>query len=265
MKGSMKRWMSKHRTWGKIFLSVPLCSFYTLFMAVLAAPLWLVLVLNGLIVISASLNANRYGIKIVQDAMRVSKETCDPYPVLKEAQEQLTYGHKGFILQTIQVLYGVNLAEAGEFQKAREILSNIHIDKYVDIRPDFKTMYYANLSAVLFELGEAEEGEIWHQKAVQMYAYLPENKQKLQLTQDMELSIAAFRRRKGEYALVQKSLQTLHYENLYGRVKAAWICAKCCMELGDVLGARQNLQFAASHGNRLYIAAEARKQLEQLD
>lgn len=261
--GGVARWVAKHRTLARITLGVIFGCWLGMLLE-MGVWLWLVVLLGVLAVFFVCLWVGSSGPYLLIAPTKALNEGCDPYPLLREAQEQLTYRNTGPNEQLLCLDQCVALRYAGEYQQALEQLNAINIDRYAGTLPTSKFVYYNNLTDLLSVMGHFSEAEIWYQKAVQIYQDLPENKAKEKLRQLVDYLTADAWFRRGDYSQAIACVNALQPKTLVERIDRAMLYARCCAAMGQPERAKEQLEFVLAYGNRLYAVTEARYMMDQI-
>ena len=262
MKG-LDRWMAKHRKLAKWLFGALLVGCYSLLL-VLGVPLWAVILIDLLVLLVNSAYIDGSYLRLQKKPIQALDEGCDPYPLLQETTEQLTYGPGGFIEQCIKINQALAFREAGRYQDALDLLNSINIDRYATIVPVTRFVYYNNLTDILTLMGNYTEAEIWYQKAVQIYQDLPANKDKEKLRPVVEAMAAEAWFRRGEYEKTIECSNALYPPMPSSQINQAMLIARCYIALGQPEEARKPLEFVIARGNRLHAVAQARAILNNI-
>lgn len=260
---SIRRWMAKNRTLAKVLACTSMVTCYSSLL-LLDVPLWIVLIIDLFMVFYFSVWVDVSIGKLVQPAIQMMNEQCDPYPLLEETARQMHYGYKGTMEQTNIINHACALRNCGQYQQALDLLLGINIDRNSGTLPAAKFVYYNNLSDLMTLMCYYAEAEVWYQKQVQIFGDMPENKIKKSLRQTMESATASAWFRRGEYAKAQAALNAMQPKELSHQVGNALLYARCCIAQGYPEGARQPLQFVLDNGNRFFAVQEARDLLSKL-
>lgn len=262
MKG-LDRWMAKHRKLAKWLFGALLVGCYSLLL-VLGISLWAVILIDLFVLLVNSVHIDgsygRLQKKPIQDLV----ENRDPYPLLQETTEQLSYGITGVMEQIVRINHGLALREVGQYQDALELLNSINIDRYAGTVPYNRFVYYENLCDILTLTGNYPEAEVWYQKAVQIYQDMPENKLKQKLRPSVEAMAAEAWFRRGEYEKAIECANTQYPPEAINQINQAMLIARCYIALGQLEEARKPLEFVVAKGNRLHAVAQARAMLNNI-
>lgn len=258
------RWVAQNRVLAKTLFSVILCVCYSM-LVILGVWLWVVVLIDLLVIFFVCAWVDGSSGKLMQRPLKALSDECDPYPLLQETAEQLTYGFSGVTEQTIRINHCLALREIGQYQQSWELLSAINIDRELGLLPQVKFVYYCNLCDVLTLMGRYPEAEVWYQKAIQIYQDMSENKMKQALREAVEGMAADAWYRRGDYAQARACISARQPEKLNNRVDQALLYARCSIALGEPDVARQALEFVIAYGNRLYAVTEARYLLDTLN
>ena len=259
MKG-LDRWIAKHRKLAKWLFGALLVGCYSLLL-VLGVPLWAVILIDLFVLLVNSAHIDKSYERLQKKSVQALEENCDPYPLLQETAEQMSYEPTGLMEQVIIINHALALREVGRYKDALELLNSINIDRYAGIFPNFRFVYYNNLTDVLTLLGNYPEAEVWYQKAVQIYQDMPENKLKQNLRPLVEAMAADAWFRRGEYEKTIECVNALYPSEAYNQINQAMLIARCYIALGQPEEARKPLEFVVAKGNRLHAVAQARAML----
>jgi len=204
---------------------------------------------------------------LFNQAIKALEDECDPYPLEKEINEQLSYVRSKPLRTALAINMSAALASMGRYEESVCLLESTDIDTCAGLTPAFKFLYYNNLFCVYSNTGRTEELSFLLQKARQILANLKvkdEVKRSLQDTHHM--NVAEFHIIKREYELAESYLAAIDFENACMRQKAGihFSKAQIIMETGRLQEARQHLAFVLEHGNKLYLVECAKEYLEGL-
>ena len=192
------------------------------------------------------------------------QNNCDPYPFIKEIEAILEYDKANKVSDPVHIInYCAALHETGEYQKAVDILSTVNIDKQALL--SVKEIYYHNLASSYHELGQYEVADIFYGKALQVYHDMRDSKLKRSLSGNIEMLKADNYFRLGEY---QKALDVTNSSQALTKVQEicrAYNSALIYLKLNDFENAKSKLLLVAENGNRLYIAEQAKKMLDEMN
>lgn len=202
--------------------------------------------------------------RYLRKALDAMKNGCDPYPLLRETQEQLTYPGPKSGKQIMEINYALALREIGEYEKAQALMESINIDKHAAI-PSVKMVYYNNRMDICALCGRYAEAVIWYEKTAQIFRDLRPGKQKEQLRHAVEQNLALFHYCKGEFDQTLQVLGQARPQNMNERIENAMMFARTYLAMGETEKAKRPLQFVAENGNKLYFATEAKELLTKLN
>ena len=219
-------------------------AFFTLVLVIIYAPLWCILVVDVLLLFvgfvgTGTMQRNQ----LMQKAYAQLIDGCDPYPLLREAEEQLTYKNTGAEEQLLHIHYSCALLNAGQTRRAYEVLAALNIDKYAGMLPAPKFVYYGLLSEACHELGDFEKAGVWYGKQVQFYQDMLSSKEKQQYEPTMRSSQALAHFRRQEYTEALAALNAVQPQSLQAQVDFAWQYAKVYYVLGQPEKTQEYLQY----------------------
>lgn len=157
------------------------------------------------------------------------------------------------------------LRNAGDYELAYGLLSMTNIDKHAGMLPLWKMIYYNNLMDLCALMGKHQEAVIWYDKLLMMFHDMKPGKQKEQLRKVVEDNRALYYFCRGEYSQTMEVLGQATPENLSERIENAMMYARTYLAMGEAEKAKENLEFVAQNGNKLYIATEAKALLANMN
>lgn len=253
----LDRWMAKNPTLAKWLFGTLLVGCYSL-LALLGVPVWAVVLIDLFVLLVNSVHIDgAYG-RLLKKPIQALINDCDPYPMLQETTEQMSYGIAGNMEQVVKINHGLALMEVGRYQDALDLLNSINIDRYAGTLPVTRFTYYNNLTCILTLMGEHPEAEVWYQKAVQIYQDLPDGKLKQSLRPAVESMAADAWFRRGEYEKAIECTNALYPPEPCNQISQAMLVARSYIALGRPEEARKPLEFVLSKGNRLHAVSQAR-------
>lgn len=265
MKISFYRWIAKNQSTARILFSSFLIVVYTvLFYGVLDWHLLPVIILDLFLWFITLCYVSSASNMLIKKPLEEWQNNCDPYPFLKETEMILEYDKSNKVSDTAHIInYCAALQETGEYQKAVDILNTVNIDKYALL--NMKEVYYHNLSSAYHELGQYEAADIFYNKAIQIYNDMRNGKTKKSLEDNIIGLKAEHHFRLGEY---EKTIEILSSFSPSGKVRdvsRAYSCAQAYIKLNDIENAKAQLLFVVENGNKLFVAAQAKKLLDELN
>jgi len=252
-------WMATHSLLAKIIFSVFLCTVYTGLLVFLKVGYGGIVIFDLILILATICYVDSCSVKLLNAAIRVLNEQCDPYPLLQESKRQLASAKTGMLKQQLLINYYAAKVSLGEYQAVYEGLSAIHVDKYPGFSPSAKFVYYNNLSSVCDDLKLTDQAEIWYQKSLQLYQDLKSSKQKEQLRESMEEAKIQSLIRKQEYIQALQLLNTFSASTLYKKVHASFSASQIYLAQGMPEKAREHLQYVITHGNKLHVVTLAKE------
>ena len=265
MKISFYRWMAKNQRAARILFSSFLIIAYTVLLyIILDWHLLPVIILDLFLWFMTLCYVSSASNMLIKKPMKELSDNCDPYPFLKETEAILEYDKANKVTDPAHIInYCAALSETGEYQKAIDILNTVNIDKYALL--NLKAVYYHNLSSAYHELEKYEVADIFFNRALQVYSDMRNDKIKRSLDNNMIALKADHYFRLGEY---QKTLDILDLpaaSTKIQNVSRAFSCALAYIKLNDLDNAKAKLLFVVENGNKLYVAAQAKRLLDELN
>ena len=207
------------------------------------------------------------GAVLFDRAIKALEDGCDPYPLEKEINEQLSYTKSKPQRAALAINMTAALVNMGRYEESVRLLESTCIDTCAGLTPAFKFLYYNNLFCVYCNTGRREELSFLLQKARQILDNLKVKEEvKRSLQDSYNLNCAEFHFVKREYELAEASLAAVDFESACMRRKVGihFSKAQILMETGRPQEARQHLAFVLEHGNKLYLVECAKEYLEGL-
>lgn len=258
------RFAAKNKTLFTVLSIVFLCGVYTTFFAFLGLPLWMIILANLVFLFVSWAYPEVARGKLMDKAIAILHQECDPEPLLQEVQTQLTYRNSPAQEQLLLINKAVALGMLGQ-QQEYEILTSINIDKSPATLPPTKFIYYNNLSSACISLGDVEQAKIWNTKARQLYADMKDGKPKESLRHQYQMLQADSCFLNREYEKALDLVRTLPAENLYQQVCKAFFCAEIQLKQGKQETVKEYLQFVITNGNKLHCVMKAQDLMKQYD
>ncbi|AKL94930.1 hypothetical protein CACET_c14690 [Clostridium aceticum] len=219
---------------------------------VVAGVITFIVVIIGYIVISYVRSIKR---------VNLIEEQCDPQAFLEatERQRNIT-GTDRKINAYLNIDKAAGLILMGEFQRAKEVLFSI--DKsYLSAKNGTLLAYTINLISCLYELGEISEAEELFETQVPILP--PVNKKMIQAMKLLVAERFFFLNRLEES---KESFHQLLKMKISKRIQLGILyrLAQVNEKIVDTISAQKQYKEVADHGNKLWIAVQAKKQLEQM-
>lgn len=259
----LNRWIAKHPTTCRVSGMIFWICLGVIWLQ-LGMPMWVFAVLCFLFFISLWLVLSTCGAYLLKKPLEILQKECDPYPFLKEMNEQRTYPGNDTIKQLREIDYALALRCVGEYEKAFALLSSINIDKHAGMLPNAKVIYYNNLMDLCALMGKHQEAVIWYEKTMQIFRDMKPGKPKEQLRKAVESNRAIVHFCKGEYEQALQALGQVKVENLNDRIENAMMYARTYLAMGEAEKAVRPLKFVSENGNKLYVVTEAKALLEKI-
>lgn len=221
-------------------------------------------VLGAMTVLCSCFVGSANGVKLLNPTIHHMHNTCDPYPLLAECDDQLAYVKNKRDRQLIIINRAAALIALCRYEDALASLEALNIDEPYCL-PLWRYCYYANIACAALGCGEREKAMVYRQKADQTAAITkPKEKALVQMTTNDWLTALCLL--DGDYhgAAAYLSYQAPP-ENAYQQVNRAYLIG--CVEkgFGNLANARFQLEFVVQYGNRLGVVAKAAALLEELN
>ena len=202
--------------------------------------------------------------KLMMSAIRKLDTECDPYPLLLETEDQLTYVKNAGRRQLCMINHITATHNIGKSCEAYERLCAINIDLIPGTTFETKAIYYLNMSSFSLDVGKLEESVSYHAKASQIAGVIKNKKFKESLFSSLRAVAAeqAIYRKNFDDALAL--LSSVEVKSKKQAVDKTFLYSKIALGQGDKDNARASLLFVINNGNKLGCVNEAKKLLETL-
>ncbi|MBE6978212.1 MAG: hypothetical protein E7438_06195 [Ruminococcaceae bacterium] len=201
---------------------------------------------------------------LIKEPLRMYLEECDPEPYREEMQKQKGYG--GFKAMEINRQLGETTAmiDLGQYQQAYMLL--LPMEQAIMARRDRGTQmaYCGQMGIACRKLGMDREAEDWIRKSKEVFGKIKNRKIKQQFADILRAQDAWIFCRQGQYDPARQLLDQSVPQNMRNRVRLAMNYAGLYLSQGENDLAKQALRFVAEHGNKLYIATQARQMLAEM-
>ena len=260
----LNRFVAKHQTGCRIAVMI-IWILWALLMINLEFPMILAYAFTavGAFVCSVAISASAD--RLLKKPLEILNQQCDPYPMLQESAEQLSYPGNGAVKQVRIINHAMALRQVGQYDQAEITLRSVNIDKHPGLLPIAKVAYYNNLMDLCVLTGKYQEARIWYEKTVQIFTDIKDSKQKKALEKTVATNRAWYCFAGGEYEQALRILEENRPENMLQQIETAMTCARIYLRLGQKEGAVQALRFVEQLGNKLYAVQEARQMLSEME
>lgn len=192
--------------------------------------------------------------------------TCDPHVALQQIEELLCYTKSKLIIQALTINKALCLKELGKQDQSFALLKEINIDQFPGVGAA-KIVYYNNLCCAYIDCENLAVAEFLLEKCVQLLqnqtlkqAEKVEVETTLKLNH-MELAVKNGKP-EGAYELYQKAIQKAATNR--SLANTYFTMGELYLKQGHKSEAKECFTYTVQYGNRLFCAAQAKKQLEGL-
>ena len=224
---------------------------------------WGVPLAYGGILLIAVFMGSRW-VTLLKKPEKLLDDTCDPEPYLEELRRQKNYANPAGIRYNRTALEATALVMLGQPEEAYSLLQPLQEKVFKRKMIGTQLSYCMAMVNVCRALDHRYEMENWHSKIMELAGKLKNKRLKQQIEASMPLYMARYHAYRGEYDRSMEALGAVKPKTMYDRVNVAMLRARNALALGDADTAGEALRFVAESGNKLYIAAEARRLLETL-
>ena len=202
--------------------------------------------------------------KLSIEAAKKLRDECDPYPLLLETQDQLTYVKNIGRRQLIMMDYASALNGIGKSDEAYENLCSINLDLNLGATIETRAVYYFGMSNLSLEVGKYEESLSYHTKASQIAGAIKNKKLKESIFSSLRTVAAEQAIYRKDYDTAISLLSTVEDKNKITSVSKAFLYGKIAIAQGNTEAAKNNLLFVINNGNKLGCVEQARQILATL-
>lgn len=221
-------------------------------------------VLAGLTILLSCFAGAGQGAKLMNPTVLTMQNHCDPYPLLAECDDQLSYVKNKGSRQLLTINRAAALIELGRYEEALASLEALNIDAPVCLGL-LRYVYYHNSALAALGCGQREKADIYRRQAQQQVVAVTHKPHKAivestTLALDIVMHIAD-----GDYDGARRLLEQ-HQEprHTQDRVHRAYQWGRVELAQGNLAAARLHLGFAVQYGNRIAIVDKARALLEDI-
>ncbi len=224
--------------------------------------LWLAMILTVLLVLVVVYSASA---RIVNRAVKIFNNECDPEPLLNDSEQILSFLKKKNRMLFITMLNkSVALHDLGFAEEAVALLKGMNTDEFTGLIPTDKFVYYNNLSAYENTLKNNEAADEAFRQQSELFEGLKDSKVKDSLVSSVNIALASYRHRRGEYSAALEALKHVSSANKNAAVKISFLHAQILRDSGELEGARACLRYVLENGGKLAIRDEAKGMLDDI-
>lgn len=197
-------------------------------------------------------------------ATKLLNDTCDSEPLFAVTEEIVRFAKPSPNKQVMQINYAVCHLYKGDFLTAKQIMTNINIDKFTGAMYYIKMLYYNNLADIEDHLGNNEAADVYFDNVEKLYRDLKPGKKKELFKDTFNSTLASHLYRNGDYRAALEIMDKLKPSNLCSAVQSAHLHARILIALGENDRAKEALKFTIANGGKLYVVDEAKKMLAEI-
>lgn len=225
---------------------------------------WVVYVIGGLTLLCSLRVGSAYGDYLTNPQIKTMHKQCDPYPLLAECDDQLSYVKNRLDRQTLVVNRSAALCAMGRDADALAALEALNIDDPYCV-PLWRYCYYNNAATAAMACDQQEKAMVYRQKADQTATSITNPKQQALVQATTNDWLTELCLLDGDYAGAAAHLSRQEPPiNLYQHVNRAYQIARVEKAQGNLTAARFQLEFVVQNGNRLAVVDKAREMLEEM-
>ena len=222
-------------------------------------------VLAGLTILLSCFVGTSHGARLMNPTVLAMQNHCDPYPLLAETEDQLSYVKNRGSRQLLTINRAAALIELGQFEEALALLEALNIDAPVCLGL-WRHVYYHNAALAALGCGQREKADIYRRQAQQQVAAVTHKPHKA-IVESATLAIdIVMHLADGDYDAARRLLEQ-HQEphHTLDRVHRAYQRGRVELAQGNLSAARLHFEFAVQYGGKLYLAEKAREKLEEMN
>lgn len=219
----------------------------------------------AMLLLSSFLVGAGCGGKRMNPAVKTLNDCCDPYPLLQECDDQLSYVKNRGNRQLITANRAAALIELGREEEALASLEALNIDTPTAM-PIWRYIYYHNAALAALLCGQREKAETYRHKAHQQGATITGKKYQELISSstqglNAELCLDA-KDYDGARCILEQSIAPAE---LLSQVNRAYQIGRLELAQSNLTSARFQLEFVVKHGNRLGVVGKAQELLNELN
>lgn len=201
---------------------------------------------------------------LIKEPLRLYLEECDPEPYRQEMQKQKTYG--GLKAIKMDRLLGETTAmiDLGQYRQVYALLAPMQRDMMALRNRGVQLAYCGQMGIVCRKLEMDREAEEWIRRSKEIFGKLKDRKTRKQFADILRAQDAWMFCRQGQYSPALQLLDQSTPQNMRNRVRLAMNYAALYIAQEEPEKAKQALRFVTEHGNKLYIANQARQMLAEM-
>lgn len=263
----INHWIAGHEIIATILVSIICCGLYTVLFRKQFSSSILVVLGNVFVVYLCWRFVTYRKYVIINKAFDALDRECDPYPLIEETTLLLrSLAHSKDNTQMF-IMYQHNaLSHAGEYDKAYAVLGTMQPEKmskkFVESMVILKHYY---MFSICDKMGRDDEADAWFEKMEDAYGAAKDPLTATRVGRSVENARVINMCRKGEYDEALEILNEGKAETNLTKVLRAMRFARIYLGMGDTEAARENLEFVAGHGGKLYYVERANSLLAKLD
>ncbi len=250
--------------WIPIAVCAPVCAVVVLWTALVEGPLLFMVGFSLLVLLFAVMMSEFAGGQLIAFALRDFYKSCDPQPLLEEAEAQLAMMKNKRYRSALKINQGVAKIHLGQYAEALTEMEMLDLKAFGRI-PMASLIYYYNLTVAALLAKDGEKAEAYYRQTEACFPCLRDKEQRAAVQRELSDLYAwlLIYQGKADEALVQ--LPNYAEDDAYHKVRRAFILAQVALAKEEKSLARAQLRMVAVNGNRLYFAALAEQTLDQMD
>lgn len=222
-------------------------------------------ILAGLTILLSCFVGAGHGARLMNPTVLTMQNHCDPYPLLAETEDQLSYVKNRGSRQLLTINRAAALIELGRYEEALTALEGLNIDAPVCLGL-WRHVYYHNAALAALGCGQREKADIYRRQAQQQVEAVTHKPHKAivestTLALDIVMHLAD-----GDYDAARRLLeQQQEPRHTLDRVHRAYQWGRVDLAQGNMAAARLHFAFVVQYGSKLAVADKAREKLEEIN
>lgn len=255
---NFNKWISRHGFLAMLIAVILFWSAGTLLMFVSESiSLWWIIfyVLTFLLSLLISYSAK---ITEMNNAIKILWNFCDPYPMLQEMSEQLSYVKSKKYKTLLLINKAVAIGKTGDFETNLKILKDINIEEQ-GFSLIFKAIYFNNLADAYISVKDFENAKKYLEMTEQIIPQLKNEKNRHILKRSYNLNLVSLKISEGDFESAITIINSTNdiNESKHLIVEKSLLWAQIYIGAKRFNEADRCLKYVINNGNRLYAVTEA--------
>lgn len=205
--------------------------------------------------------ANNFLVKTIKSL----DNECDPYPMLLETEEQLTYKKRSDRHRLVVLMdHCVALQAVGKTKDAMDFMEQVNVEECKGLNDTIRFVYYSNLSGYCYYCDQSEKGNYYYTKAIEIRDRAKKRNFYEMYSRQINALGQLIAYKNCEYEKAIGMIEAFVAKSKREKVSTAILKAKVLFALGRIDETKKELQFVCENGNKLYAVKEAAEILAKI-